>query len=327
MGRVERVADDGPLRTPALGLHDAHRDARRARGDDRVGRRGVVDVGEQLDLEFRALRRVLLNEVGVAEGLRQVRGELQAIRGGAGRESQLVTAVPRTLDVGPQCRLGARRRIGGRDIEAVGEIVRRPTRTDGAGADDCDALHWLCELMIVAPLLRLVVSARARRVHVFRRTPRAPSCASSLSSRLCASSSWRVNASASSRPWVSRRTCLTFAKRQRCVDGDARSKLLRPSQCGPGFGQLTDKPVLLGIDGRKRLAGEQHLEGDVVGDALRQPDDAALAGDESPFHLGQPEFGVVAPRRSGRRPAPFRSHRRAPILRPPRSAACAPRLG
>ena len=26
--RVERVADDGSLRTPALGLHDAHRDAR-----------------------------------------------------------------------------------------------------------------------------------------------------------------------------------------------------------------------------------------------------------------------------------------------------------
>ena len=69
---VERVADDGSLRTPALGLHDAHRDARRARGDDRVGRCGVVDVGEQLDLQFRALRRVLLNEVGVGEGRRQV---------------------------------------------------------------------------------------------------------------------------------------------------------------------------------------------------------------------------------------------------------------
>ena len=70
-------------------------------------------------------------------------------------------------------------------------------------------------------------------------------------------------------------------------------KLLRPSQCGPGRGQLTDKPVLLGVGGRNRLAGEQHLEGDVVGDPLRQADDAALPGDESPLHLRQPEFRVL----------------------------------
>ena len=85
---------------------------------------------------------------------------------------------------------------------------------------------------------------------------------------------------------------LDFRQCERCVDGDALGKLLGPSQCGPGSGQLADEPVLLGIDGRERLAGEQHLEGDVVGDALRKADDAALAGDESPFHLGQPEFGV-----------------------------------
>ncbi len=31
----------------------------------------------------------------------------------------------------------------------------------------------------------------------------------------------------------------------------------------------------------------------MVGESLRKADDAALAGDESPFHLGQPEFGGV----------------------------------
>ena len=67
----------------------------------------------------------------------------------------------------------------------------------------------------------------------------------------------------------------------------------RLSQCAPGFGQLTDKPVLLGVGGRNRLAGEQHLEGGVVGDSLRQADDAALPGDESPFHFGETEFGVL----------------------------------
>src|SRR5271166_1704622 len=53
---------------------------------------------------------------------------------------------------------------------------------------------------------------------------------------------------------------------QWCVAGDAPGKRLCPGQCRPGSGQLADEPVLLGIDGRERLAGEQHLEGDVVGD-------------------------------------------------------------
>ena len=143
MRRVEGVADDRSLRALALNLDFAHRDARRARGDDRLGRGGVVDVGEQLDFQFWALRPVLLNKLGVGKGRRQARGELQPIRGGAGRKPQLGHPVPRTLDVGPQRRLGARRRVGGRHIEAVGEIVRRPTGTDGAGTDNCDALHRL----------------------------------------------------------------------------------------------------------------------------------------------------------------------------------------
>src|ERR1700754_568711 len=41
---------------------------------------------------------------------------------------------------------------------------------------------------------------------------------------------------------------LDLRKRQRCVDGDTLGKLLRPSQCGSGGGQLADKPVLVGID-------------------------------------------------------------------------------
>src|SRR6476660_5065635 len=139
---IERVADDGALRTPAFSLDFAHRYARRARGDDRLRRGGVVDVGEQLHFERWALGPVLLNEVGVGQGRRQVGGELQPVRGGAGRESQRGYPVPCTLDVGPQRGLGARRRVGCGDIEAVGEIVRRPARADGSRTDDCDALHW-----------------------------------------------------------------------------------------------------------------------------------------------------------------------------------------
>ena len=174
MRRIERVADHGPLRTPALGLHHAHRDAGRARGDDRVRRRGIVDVGEQLDLEFRTLRRVLLNEIGVGQRGRHVGRELQSINRGAGCESQCRRAFPCTFDVGPQRRLGAWRRVGGGDVEAAGEIVRRPTRTDGAGTDDGDALHIFLRKHLQLLCFRLFVSVRARRVRVSRRKPVRP---------------------------------------------------------------------------------------------------------------------------------------------------------
>ena len=41
----------------------------RARGDQRVGRRGVIHVGEELDLEVGPLGAVFLNEVGSLERL------------------------------------------------------------------------------------------------------------------------------------------------------------------------------------------------------------------------------------------------------------------
>src|SRR6476660_7682132 len=108
---IERVADDGALRTPAFSLDFAHRYARRARGDDRVRRRGIVDVGEQLHFERWALRPVLLNEIGVGQGRRQVGGELQPVRGGPARKPQLGYPVPCTFDVGPQRGLSAWRRV------------------------------------------------------------------------------------------------------------------------------------------------------------------------------------------------------------------------
>src|SRR5258708_2788026 len=69
---------------------------------------------------------------------------------------------------------------------------------------------------------------------------------------------------------------LDLAQCERGVDRDASGKVLRPCQGGTGLGQLADEPVLLGVDGRERLAGEQHLEGDVVRDSPGQADDATL---------------------------------------------------
>ena len=149
------------------------------------------------------------------------------------------------------------------------------------------------ETMIVAPLVS-VGRQRPRQTGArFSAKASAPSCASSVSSRLCASSAWRLNASVSLRPCVSRKTCLTFASASGALPAMRWASSCAPANAAAGCGQLADEPVLLGVDGRNRLAGEQHLEGDVVGDPLRQTDDAALPGDEAPLHLGQPEFRVL----------------------------------
>src|ERR1700733_2338587 len=44
--RIERMSDHTPLGTLASGLNNIHRDARRARGNDRVRRRGIVHLCE-----------------------------------------------------------------------------------------------------------------------------------------------------------------------------------------------------------------------------------------------------------------------------------------
>ncbi len=131
------------LRTPAFGLDDAHRDARGTRRDDRVPRRGVVDVGEQLDLEFRTLRRVLLYEVGVRDGaprMSVVSSGDRAMLSARARSKQPCPMPPPHTTAGPPPRSGRVRR---RHVEAPDEIVRRPTRTDRAGTDDRSAVDGL----------------------------------------------------------------------------------------------------------------------------------------------------------------------------------------
>lgn len=178
------MADDGPLRTPALGLDDAHRDARRTRRDDRARRRGVVDVGEQRDLELRALRRVLLYEIGVRDSLTQVRGEAQAIGRGFGRQPDRGRRVPCRLHVRAQGCLRGGGGVGRRHVEASDEIVRRPARTDGAGADDRHAVDGSVHIHGWSLLLGVGrglwgrqaagISGRARQGRAFRRTPVRP---------------------------------------------------------------------------------------------------------------------------------------------------------
>ena len=143
--RIERVADQHALGVHTVRLHDARRDPRRARGDDRVDRRGSVNVCEQLHLEIRALRSVFLDEVGVGQRILQARRERQTIAGCAVRQADAGQQRPGFIDVLAKVGLGVRRWIGRDDVEAACEIVGGPARADDAGADDSNAVNRFVE--------------------------------------------------------------------------------------------------------------------------------------------------------------------------------------
>jgi hypothetical protein len=71
--RVERMAHHRALRAGALHLHVGHRVARRRRRDHHVDGRHLVDLGQQPALELEVLGGALLHEVGLRDGLREVR--------------------------------------------------------------------------------------------------------------------------------------------------------------------------------------------------------------------------------------------------------------
>ncbi len=154
MGRVERVADDATFGALATRLDDAHREPRRARGDDRVGRSGCVDVGEQLDLEIGPLRPVLLDEVRLRQRLLHVGGELETLHRRLRRQSDDLERLPGLVHVPAQVRFCVRGWIRRDHVEPAREVLRRPTRTDESRPDDRD------------PAYRFVRRQRIRR-HVF----------------------------------------------------------------------------------------------------------------------------------------------------------------
>ena len=141
--RVERVADKDALGTLAARLHHAGRDARGARGDDRIGGRGFVHVGKQLDLELGPLGSVLLNEVGLRERLFHIRREAQAVARCTGREPDRFKLFPGFVNILAQVRFGIGAGIGCDDVEAAGEVLRRPACSDDSGAHDGDTVNWL----------------------------------------------------------------------------------------------------------------------------------------------------------------------------------------
>ena len=141
--RIERMSHQAALGVRALRLHDAGRDAGRARRDDRVRRSRIVHVGEQLHLEIRPLGAVFLNEVRRRQRLLHVGREGQLIPGRAGGQADARQHLPRLVDVLAELRLRVRRRVGGDHVEPARQIECGQACADDSGADDRDGVNGL----------------------------------------------------------------------------------------------------------------------------------------------------------------------------------------
>ncbi|MNT04737.1 hypothetical protein D3C72_1393280 [compost metagenome] len=139
--RVERMPQHHALRVHAARLHAADRQARRARREDGLRRRGGVHAAEQVDLEVHALGAVLLHEVGHGHGVFQAVVKAQAADRGALGQAEAFQRRPVLRHGGAQPVFGAGRGVGRVHVEPVREEMRGPAGADHAGADDGDALH------------------------------------------------------------------------------------------------------------------------------------------------------------------------------------------
>ena len=81
------MRDDQPLGMLHRRLQVGRQDAGGRGADQRVGRRGGLDLGQHLVLEVEPLRHAFLDEVGVGDGLgdRRGEGELALLRQAAGQ--------------------------------------------------------------------------------------------------------------------------------------------------------------------------------------------------------------------------------------------------
>ena len=133
------MADHAAAGMPAIRLQPAHQEAGRTRGDDDLGRKRGVEPGQQRALQFLALGRALLDEIGADQrrlrlGMKRhpVSGHLvrKRLRGGEPDQRR-----PCACNELAQCRLRPRRRVAGRHRQAAGQKVRSPAGADRASPD------------------------------------------------------------------------------------------------------------------------------------------------------------------------------------------------
>jgi len=134
------VADQATLGAHGIGIELAGQQARGAGADQHVGARGGADLRVQLALEFQALGRTLLDEVGVGHALLDALDETQPLQRGAGRQPLLLQRGPSVGQARAQRLLGAWGRVPGDHVEAVGQGAGDPAGTDHTGAEGGESL-------------------------------------------------------------------------------------------------------------------------------------------------------------------------------------------
>ena len=136
------MADNAALgMQPGTRLDFAHREPRRARCDDHVGRQQLVELTIELLLEVDPLGPVFLDEVCGTNCCREICRECQVRLRCAGRKTQSLERRPGRLDELSQRRLRVRRDVGGDDLQSLREEQRRPARANDAGSDDGDSAN------------------------------------------------------------------------------------------------------------------------------------------------------------------------------------------
>ena len=136
---VEGMADAHPPRRRAIGLQAARQQAGGRGRDDHVLRGRPARLREQAALHVLALRRALLDEVGVRDRFRDVRGRGDPAGRDGGREGQAGVGAPRVFQRFRQPGRRARVRIVDAHVDAVHREPRRPSGPDDPRPEEGDA--------------------------------------------------------------------------------------------------------------------------------------------------------------------------------------------
>ena len=121
----------------------AHRDPRRTRGDDYLGRQQFVELAIEFLFEVDPLGPVFLDEVRGTNCCRQICRECESRLRCAGRKTQSLQRRPGRLNEPSQRHLSVRCNIGRYDVQSLRKEQRRTARANNAGSYDGDVANRL----------------------------------------------------------------------------------------------------------------------------------------------------------------------------------------
>src|SRR5271154_6311054 len=178
MRGIERVPDYTSFGVgPAARLDLAHRETRRARRDNHIGRQKLIELTVQCSLEINSLRAIFLNEISALHRGGKI-GRKRQFRGRrAAGEAKPLEDRPSRFDESLEASLRVWRDVGCHHLQPPRQKQRAPTRADCTGPDDGYPANWFecrhrpfssCSDGYVAALRKAAVlrqSSRVRSLH------------------------------------------------------------------------------------------------------------------------------------------------------------------